>query len=248
MAEIMRIDTVSRRSKVLVVDDEVPLQKALIDFLSHHQLTAIGASTRNAALHQLKTQRPDLVLLDINLGDDDGLLLLRDLRARSTLPVILMTGFLQDKADKIIGLESGADDYLLKPFDMRELVARIRANLRRREMNRDLPDWPRAQRFTFEGWVFDQRARTLTDPAGHDVHLTKSEFALLSTFVSGAQRSFSRLQLLQATRVHDEVDDRSIDVLILRLRRKLETQDFTHRLIKTQRGVGYIFDAVVYEQ
>lgn len=247
MSYMDRLDASVDSFKILVVDDDPQLQKALVDFLRLHSLAAMGASTKAEALWLFAAQKSDLILLDINLGDDNGLAILRHLRSRSIVPIIMMTGYLQDNSDRIIGLEMGADDYLLKPFDMRELVARIRANLRRREMDRSASEWPNAKRYFFAGWIFDQPARVLTTPEGHQVSLTKSEFALLSTFMDAPFRALSRQQLAQATRVHDEITDRSIDVLILRLRRKLET-DTTPRLIQTQRGVGYVFATEVSVQ
>lgn len=247
MSYMDRLDDSTDPFKILVVDDDPQLQKALVDFLRLHSLAAMGASTKSEALWLFTAQKPDLILLDINLGDDNGLAILRQLRSRSIVPIIMMTGHLQDNTDRVVGLEMGADDYLLKPFDMRELVARVRANLRRREMDRGASEWPDAKRYLFAGWSFDQPARALTAPEGHQVSLTKSEFALLSTFVEAPFRALSRQQLAQATRVHDEITDRSIDVLILRLRRKLESET-TQRLIQTQRGVGYVFAAKVAVQ
>jgi two-component system OmpR family response regulator len=245
MSYLERLNAGTRLPKVLVVDDELQLQKALVDYLRCHNLNAIGVSCRAEALWALSTHKPDIILLDIKLGDDDGLELLRHLRIKSVLPVILMTGHLQDKSDRVVGLEMGADDYLLKPFDMRELVARVRANLRRREMDRTVSEWPNGHRYGFCGWVFDQRTRSLTGPNEQNINLTKSEFALLSTFVNAPFHLFTRQQLLQATRIHDEIVDRSIDVLILRLRRKLEIDPHVPRLIQTQRGVGYVFASEV---
>jgi two-component system, OmpR family, response regulator len=237
-----------RLPKVLVVDDEPQLRKALVNYLQSHKIKASGVATRMDALRAISTQKPDLVLLDINLGDDDGLEILRGLRTLSALPVILITGSLQDCTDRVIGLELGADDYLLKPFDMRELVARVRSILRRSESDRGVSGWPNSRCYAFCGWTFDQRTRRLIGPNKRDVGLTKSEFSLLSTFVSAPFQAFSRQQLLQAMRVHDEIVDRSIDVLILRLRRKLDGQSRSVSLIQTQRGVGYAFHADVTVQ
>lgn len=245
MSYIERSSAGTHLPKVLVVDDEIQLQKALVNYLRNHNLNATGASCRAEALWSLSTYKPDIILLDIKLGEDDGLEILRHLRTKNILPVILMTGHLQDKSDRVVGLELGADDYLLKPFDMRELVARVRANLRRREMDRTGSEWPSGRRYDFCGWVFDQPTRSLTGPDARVINLTRSEFTLLSTFVNAPFQLFSRQQLLQATRVHDEIVDRSIDVLILRLRRKLEADPQSPRLIKTQRGVGYVFAAEV---
>jgi two-component system, OmpR family, response regulator len=139
-------------------------------------------------------------------------------------------------------LELGADDYVTKPFSLRELLARIRAVLRRRDASRTVvqPDQGRV-RSKFGGWQLDRRARRLTDPAGAAVALTKGEYALLVAFLDAPLRPLTREHLLQATRVHEDVFDRSIDVQILRLRRKLETDPSAPRVIQTERGVGYMF-------
>jgi two-component system, OmpR family, response regulator len=187
-------------------------------------------------------REPHLVILDLRLGQDDGLDLLRDIRSRSDVPVIISTGDRRDEIDRVVGLELGADDYLTKPFSLRELLARVRAVLRRWETRfavsqRD----PERGRCRFGGWQLDRRTRRLTDPEGALVALTKGEYALLIAFLDAPQRPLSREHLLQATRVHEDVFDRSIDVQILRLRRKLETDPSAPRIIQTERGVGYVF-------
>jgi DNA-binding response OmpR family regulator len=185
---------------------------------------------------------PSLVILDLRLGQEDGLDLLREMRSRSDVPVIITTGHRRDEIDRVVGLELGADDYVTKPFNMRELLARVRAVLRRRESGRVTPERsPERGRFRFAGWRFDQRTRSLTDPSGAPVALTKGEYALLIAFLDAPQRPLTREYLLQATRVHEDVFDRSIDVQVLRLRRKLETDPSMPRFIRTERGVGYVF-------
>jgi DNA-binding response OmpR family regulator len=168
---------------------------------------------------------------------------LREIRSRSDVPVIITTGHRRDDIDRVVGLELGADDYVTKPFNLRELLARVRAVLRRRgESGRVPPERPREQgRVRFGGWQLDRRTRSLTDPTGALVALTKGEYALLTAFLDAPQRPLTREYLLQATRVHEDVFDRSIDVQVLRLRRKLETDPSTPRFIQTARGVGYVF-------
>jgi DNA-binding response OmpR family regulator len=183
---------------------------------------------------QIARGEPSLVILDLRLGQDDGLDLLRELRARSDVPVIITTGHRRDEIDRVVGLELGADDYVIKPFGLRELLARIRAVLRRNELGRAASHRDGEQgRYRFAGWLLDRRTRQLTDPSGTPVALTKGEYSLLTAFLDAPQRPLSREHLLQATRIHEDVFDRSIDVQILRLRRKLEPDPSTPRLIRT---------------
>ena len=172
--------------------------------------------------------------------------MLRRIRARSDIPVIIITGEPQDEVDRALGLELGADDYLTKPFNLRELLARARATLRRQEMGRQSTgSVARGGCYRFNGWELRRKTRKLTDPAGEEVALTKSEYALLVAFLEAPGRSVSREHLLQATRTHEDIYDRSIDVQVLRLRRKLEQDPSQPTLILTERGVGYVFAAPV---
>jgi two-component system OmpR family response regulator len=184
----------------------------------------------------LVREEPNLVILDLRLGQQDGLDLLREIRSRSDVPVIITTG------DRVVGLELGADDYVIKPFGLRELLARIRAVLRGREAGQAAVQRDQDKgRCRFGGWQLDRRIRRLTDSNGIPVALTKGEYALLTAFLDAPQRPLSREHLLQATRIHEDVFDRSIDVQVLRLRRKLETDANAPRVILTERGVGYVF-------
>jgi DNA-binding response OmpR family regulator len=185
---------------------------------------------------------PSLIILDLRLGQDDGLDLLREIRSHSDIPVIITTGHRPDEIDRIVGLELGADDYIIKPFSLRELLARVRAVLRRQEIGRAARARdPERGGYRFDGWQVDRRGRRLVDPTGTPVTLSKGEYALLLAFLESPQRPLSREQLLQATRVHEDIFDRSIDVQVLRLRRKLEIDPSAPRVIQTERGVGYIF-------
>lgn len=231
--------------RILVVDDEPSMQRMIVNYLNEQNMRASAVAGRKGLLHTLAVREPDLVVLDLHLGEDDGLDLLRELRGKSIVPVILITGHRRDEIDRVVGLELGADDYITKPFGMRELLARIRATLRRRNMDSLTPARRTEHRYSFEGWVFDQRSRELASPDGQTVALTKGEFALLSAFVAAPRRALSREHLLQATRLHEDVFDRSIDVQILRLRRKLEDDPRAPRFIRTQRGIGYVFDTDV---
>ena len=157
-----------------------------------------------------------------------------------------MTGHSREEVDRVVGLELGADDYLAKPFSLRELLARVRAVLRRHERGRATRARdPERGRYRFNGWSLECRTRRLINPSGAPVLLTKSEYALLLAFLKAPHRPLTREMLLQATRVRKDIFDRSIDVQVLRLRRKLEIDRNAPRVIETERGVGYIFTAIV---
>ena len=232
----------NRPMSVLVVDDDLAMRHMIVDFLQSHDIRAMSASDGQDMTRQLAGSQHDLVVLDLRLGQEDGLDVLRDIRSRCNLPVIITTGYRQDEIDRVVALELGADDYLTKPFGLRELLARIRAVLRRRIAECAAPQRDRQLgRLRFGGWLLDRRLRRLTDPEGAPVTLTKGEYALLLAFLEAPQRPLSREQILQATRIHEDVFDRAIDVQVLRLRRKLEANPSAPQLIGTERGFGYIF-------
>ncbi len=227
---------------VLVVDDDAVLQRMVINYLEQHDLRVVAASSRQDAARHFAESDPAMIILDLRLGQEDGLDLLREIRSHSDVPVIITTGHRHDEIDRVVGLELGADDYVTKPFSLRELLARMRAVLRRQEAGRLAPQRdPERGRSRFGGWLLDRRTRRLTGSDGAPVALTKSEYALLVAFLDAPQRPLSREYLLQATRVHEDVFDRSIDVQVLRLRRKLETDPSAPGIILTERGVGYVF-------
>jgi DNA-binding response OmpR family regulator len=229
-------------ARVLVVDDDPDMRHLLVNYLEQNDLRARPAYNRQDASAALDGDEPNIVILDLRLGQDDGLDLLREIRARSDVPVIIMTGHRRDEIDRVVGLELGADDYITKPFSLRELLARIRAVLRRHETRSvERQRTPETGRYRFGAWTLDRRNRRLTGPDGAPVVLTKGEYALLTAFLDAPQRPLSREQLLQATRVHEDIFDRSIDVQVLRLRRKLELDPAAPRIIQTERGVGYVF-------
>jgi DNA-binding response OmpR family regulator len=214
----------------------------VVDYLEDHNMRGLSASGRQELVRHCAAGEPDLIVLDLRFDQEDGLDLLREIRSRSDVPVIIVTGDRRDEIDRVVGLELGADDYVTKPFSLRELLARIRAVLRRLEAGRAAPQRdPERGRCRFGDWELDRQARRLTDPDGAQVALTKGEYALLTAFLDAPQRPLSREHLLQATRMHEDVFDRSIDVQILRLRRKLETDPSAPRIIQTERGVGYVF-------
>ena len=234
--------SVDRQVCVLVVEDDPALQRMILNYFAESNISTLVASNRQEMADQLDGTEVNLVILDLRLGLEDGLDLLREVRLSSDVPVIIITGHRRDDIDRVVGLELGADDYLTKPFNLRELLARVRAVLRQFDVGRAAPARdPERGRFRFCGWQLDRKTRQLTDPAGTPVTLTKGEYAMLLAFLEAPQRPLSREQLLQATRVHEDVFDRSIDVQILRLRRKLERDPSAPRVIQTERGVGYVF-------
>jgi len=230
--------------RVLVVDDSPAMRHRIMDYLNAQPCLAVGCPGGEALRH-LRHSPFSLVVLNVPPGPSDGFAMLRRIRACSDVPVILVAGQGCDGADRIAGLELGADDHLGPPLDLRELLARARAILRRQELGRQLCA-PRAQGgYRFNGWELRRRMRTLTDPSGGLVPLTKGEYALLLAFLEAPRRTLSREHLLLATRKHEDIFDRSIDVQVLRLRRKLEPGSAGPQLIRTERGAGYIFDADV---
>ena len=190
----------------------------------------------------------DLVMMDLRLEAEDGMQLARGLRESMDVPLIIVTG-LRDEADRVMGLEIAADDYVTKPFSNRELLARVRAVLRRYHVKQAATETLRGAKrraYRFASWELNAWARHLTNPRGETVTLSNSEFNLLLAFCEAPQRVLSRDQLLDLSRLHgDEIFDRSIDVQIFRLRRKISGDDESQRLIRTVRGAGYIFSTKV---
>jgi DNA-binding response OmpR family regulator len=187
------------------------------------------------------------MILDLKLADENGLELMRGIGAQADVPIIVLTGHRRDETDRVVGLELGADDYMVKPFGLRELLARVHAVLRRAQAGeRRARQKEKRLRYRFAGWELNIRTRQLLSPTGVATALTAGEFNLLATFLRSPQQVLRREQLLAATRVHDEeVMDRSVDIQILRLRRKLEADPSQPQFIRTERGVGYVFAAPV---
>lgn len=228
---------------IIVVDDDVSIRNLLVDYLSKHSFRIRSAANSEEMTRHLTDEPADLVIVDMNLGHEDGLHIVRDLSAKLDIPIIIISGDRLEEADKVIGLEVGAKDYITKPFSLREFLARVRVALRERPERQDAS---RYKIYTFDDWRVSTRHRRLSDPSGSEIKLTAAEFNLLVAFLNSPKRVLSREELLIATRVHDqEVFDRTIDVLILRLRRKLEHNASSPRYLKTERGVGYIFDSNV---
>jgi two-component system, OmpR family, response regulator len=198
----------NRQPCVLVVEDDPALQRMIVDYFSDNNICTLVGSDRQGMIRHLEKAEASLVILDLRLGQEDGLDLLRDIRSSSDVPVIIITGHRRDEIDRVVGLELGADDYLTKPFNLRELLARVRAVLRRFDAGRAPPARdPERGRWRFSGWQLDRKTRRLTDPTGAPVVLTKGEYALLVAFLEAPQRPLSREHLLQTTRVHEDVFD-----------------------------------------
>jgi len=230
---------------ILVVDDESEIRELLSDLLDTHGFFPLLAADGGQMRSHLSESRVDLLLLDLRLKGEDGMELAREVRAVSEVPILMLTGK-GDETDRILGLELAADDFMMKPFNNRELVARIRALLRRSRptvaATSEEPTQGGNERLCFDGWIMDLTARTLMRTDGRLEQLTFAEFALLEVLVKSPNRVFSREQLLEATRgLQADVFDRTIDVLILRLRRKIEPNPRQPRYIQTERGLGYIF-------
>jgi two-component system OmpR family response regulator len=232
---------------ILVVDDDPAMRDVVGTYLDGHNYRVSLAANGEAMMRALGSGSIDLVVLDLKLAHEDGLELMRRVGERLDVPIIVVTGHRRDETDRVVGLELGADDYLLKPFGLRELLARVHAVLRRAEAGeRRTRHKQQRARYRFAGWELDLRTRRLTSPCGEKVMLTAGELNLLVAFLRSPQQVLSREQLLAASRVHDEeVFDRSVDIQILRLRRKLEAAPSDPRLVRTERGAGYIFAAAV---
>jgi two-component system, OmpR family, response regulator len=227
---------------ILVIDDDSDAQHKIISYLQNNDMHAVAARGPKQTIRLLAHCDPSLVILDMRAGPADRLELLRQIRSLSDVPVIITTDHRCGEMERVVGLDLGADDCLVKPVGLRELQARVRAVLRRQKAGTAASQRKLERgRFRFGGWQIDRRARRLTDPNGAPVSLTKSQYALLTAFLDAPQRPLSREDLLHATRVHEDVFDRSIDVQILRLRRKLKNYPAAPNMIRTERGVGYVF-------
>jgi two-component system OmpR family response regulator len=231
---------------VLIVDDEADMRELLCDLIESNGLRATAVEDGTAMRGQLDGGGYALLILDLRLRREDGLALARSVRAASAIPIMILTGK-GDETDRILGLELAADDYLMKPFNPRELLARVRALLRRAGGELSSPRMARSDPAghdisRFGDWTLDFSERTLRDPENRPCALTPSEYGLLETFVRNSNRVLTRDKLLENLRgEHADVFDRTIDVLILRLRRKIERNPCHPEFIRTERGLGYIF-------
>jgi DNA-binding response OmpR family regulator len=235
-----------KTAHVLAIDDDPSVRQMIADYLGDNEVRVTAVASGREIAEIMARETIDLVVLDLRLPGEDGMQIAQKLREESDVPIIMLTGR-KDEADRVMGLELGADDYLTKPFSPRELLARIRALLRRSRAQETVAEGlARIRAYRFVGWELNVRLRRLTTPGGESVALTNSEFNLLAAFLAAPQRVLSRDQLLSLSRLHnDEVYDRSIDVQVGRLRKKLETATPRQTLIRTERGAGYVFTASV---
>jgi two-component system, OmpR family, response regulator len=231
---------------VLALDDDPAIRSLVADYLAQNELRVTAVATGKEFSEVMARETIDLVVLDVRLQGEDGMQIARKLRESSGIPILMLTGRAEE-ADRVMGLELGADDYLTKPFSPRELLARIRALLRRASAQASVADAiAKVRAYRFSGWELNVGLRKLKAPDGRPVEVTNNEFSLLAAFLSAPQRILSREQLLDLSRLHNaEVYDRSIDVQILRLRRKIEADPAHPKFIVTERGAGYVFAVTV---
>jgi DNA-binding response OmpR family regulator len=232
---------------VLAVDDDPSVRRMVVDYLADNDIRVTALPSAREIEEVMARETIDLVVLDLRLPGEDGMEIGRRLREASAgLPIIMLTGR-RDEADRVMGLELGADDYLTKPFSPRELLARIRALLRRSRAQQTVADGlQKIRAYRFAGWELNVRLRRLSSQEKGPIPLTNTEFNLLAAFLAAPQRVLSRDQLLGLSRLHnDEVYDRSIDTQVGRLRKKIQPPDVKAELIRTERGAGYVFTAAV---
>jgi two-component system, OmpR family, response regulator len=233
-------------SHILVIDDDSQIRALLQGYLAENGLRVSIASSGAEMSQILNDEAIDLVVLDLRLGGEDGMAIARSLREQSAIPIVMLTG-VREEADRVMGLELGADDYLTKPFSPRELLARIRTVLRRTKNSIPAQSKQREIRaYRFGEFELNLRTRRLKRINGDGVAVTNGEFNLLAALLAAPERILTRDQLLEASRVYDnEVYDRAIDIQVLRLRRKIERDPSQPRFIVTERGAGYIFSSAV---
>jgi two-component system OmpR family response regulator len=231
---------------ILALDDDPDIRKVLLEYLSARDFRVSAVARGQEMLAILGAEPVDLLLLDLRLPGENGLELARRVRELSQVPILMLSGQ-SEEADRVMGLELAADDYVVKPFSPRELLARIRALLRRTQSSATAgADEPAVRAYRFAGWELNLRLRRLVAAEAGTVSLTNSEFSLLCAFLGSPQRVLTRDQLLERSRLHSlEVYDRSIDVTMLRLRRKIEADPSNPTLLTTERGVGYMFNCAV---
>lgn len=232
---------------IIIVDDEAPAREMVGDYLKMHGFSVTLCDGGKSLRDVIKTNVPDLVVLDLNMPEEDGLSIIRDLKSRINVPVIMLTAT-ASPIDRVVGLELGADDYIAKPCELRELMARIRSVLRRSAPARAAaPEAPAAkadkeQLVRFGTKWLDLEAQALRDDEGNEHPLTASEFGLLKVFAANPKRVLSRERLLELANARDaEAFDRAVDLRIMRIRRKIEIDPTKPAVIRTIRGGGYLF-------
>jgi two-component system phosphate regulon response regulator OmpR len=232
---------------LLVVDDDLRIRNLLARYFENEGYRVSCAGDGREMRLSMKQTDFDAILLDLSLpGGQDGLDLAREIRAQSDVPIMMLTGR-DDVVDRIVGLEIGADDYIAKPFHLREVHARLKSILRRRGRGSSVPSEPQKEDgIRFDGWTLNLTRRVLQDPLGQEVELTTGEFDMLAVFVAHAGRVLTREQLMDLTRGRQlEAFDRAVDAQIVRLRRKIETDAKRPQLVKSVRGVGYVFTGTI---
>src|SRR5262245_43294633 len=239
MTKELEMENESIQPHVLALDDDPSIRQIVTEYLSENELRVTAVANSKELTAVMAKETIDLVVLDLRLQGEDGMQIARRLRETSSIPILMLTGRAEE-ADRVMGLELGADDYLTKPFSPRELLARIRALLRRSKAQASVADEiAKVRAYRFGDWELNIGLRKLKRTGGNPVDLTNGEFSLLAAFLSSPQRVLSRDQLLELSRLHNaEVYDRSIDVQILRLRRKIEVDPAHPKFITTERGAG----------
>jgi DNA-binding response OmpR family regulator len=242
------IDPAGQPFHILVVDDDARIRQMLTRYFEQEGYRVSAAADGVAMRAQLNAKPVDVILLDVVMPGEDGLTIAREIRARSDVGIIMLTGR-DEVLDRVVGLEVGADDYIAKPFHLREVLARVKSVVRRRK---PAPS-PAVQSektgedvIRFDGWLLDTAHRRLVSPSGEDVALTSGEFDLLAALAKHPGRVFSRETLMERTRGHAlKAFDRTIDAQIARLRKKIEPDPKNPTIVKSVRAVGYVFTAKV---
>jgi DNA-binding response OmpR family regulator len=233
--------TLNAPPTIAVVEDDPEIRRILRAGLESEKINVREAASGAELMHLLGTHPVDLITLDLTLGNEDGLVLARELRTQHNIPIIMITAK-GDMVDRVVGLEVGADDYIAKPFHMREILARVRAVLRRYDKNPPARRDGETERYEFERWTIDIGRRELSNPEGEAIELTTAEFNLLSLLIKRPCRVFTRDEIMDGLKGHEWTPlDRTIDALVARLRKKIEPRSETPRVLKTVRGVGYAF-------
>jgi DNA-binding response OmpR family regulator len=235
----------SQSQHIIIVDDEAPAREMVGDYLKMHGFTVTLCDGGKTLRTAIEAGVPDLVVLDLNMPEEDGLSIIRDLKSRGNVPVIMLTAT-ASPIDRVVGLELGADDYVAKPCELRELMARIRSVLRRSGPARPVEAAPgknaKEQLVRFGTKWLDLEAQALRDDEGNEHPLTASEFGLLKVFAANPKRVLSRERLLELANARDsEAFDRAVDLRIMRIRRKIEPDPTKPAVIRTIRGGGYLF-------